>query len=147
MTSRTAKHNATAALFGPEFYNFVSGRIRSHNPQLITLIASVAAIDIGEVVLPSSRKMKDAQSKLWNRAKRSPDFLPYKQVVRNDFQKFIVAISNDCREIFNTYGQEFVDFILGHTELMHRDGVSQRNKQILQGIDFYLRVLQDSLRY
>lgn len=147
MTNRTAKRNTTAALFGPEFYDFVNGRIRSHNPLLISLIASVAAIDIGEVVLPSSRKMKDAQSKLWNRAKRSPDFLPYKQVVRNDFQKFIVAISNDCREIFNTYGADFVDFILGHTELMHRDGVSQRNKQILQGIDFYLRVLQDSLRY
>ena len=147
MATRTAKHNATAALFGPEFYDFVNGQTRSHNPQLITLIACVAAIDMGEVVLPNNRKLKEAQRTLWNRAKRSPDFLPYKQAVKNDFPKFLCAISNDCREIFNTYGVDFVDFIVGHTELMYRDGVSQRNKQVLQGIDFYLRVLQDSLRY
>lgn len=147
MATRTAKQNPVASLFGPEFSDFVNGRIKSHNPQMLSLIASVAAIDMGEVVMPGSRKMKDAQSKLWNRSKRSQDFLPYKQATRNDFAKFTTAISNDIRELFTMFQGEFVDFIVGYTDLLKRDDLSVRVKQLLHAIDFYLRVLQDSLRY
>ena len=133
--------------FGTEFRDFVRGIIaHNSNTTEMQILGCIAANEMGVTIGPSNNAIQIATQKTcekWARKKwGSKNTRP-----KNWQLKFTAHINATIINFLESYQGEFIDFVVGYSDLMNRQEIPTAHREALELLDYFLCDISDHVRY
>jgi hypothetical protein len=122
------------------YFSLPPGRGNNHE---MGVLGCIVAADSGTVIYPENLTIKIALSKTrkkWCKQHNIQD----SEMARS---KFLTEMNNAIKTMLDSYGDEFMEFAMGDSSLMEDPRTTEKQKNHLRFLDFYLTEIADHIRY
>lgn len=133
--------------YGLEYRDFVRGYLTKDPATTdLEIIGCIAANEMMITIAPSNDTIKIAYRKVREKWARERWAVKTNRPHNLDAQ-FKTFINAQVGNLLESYGEEFMDFVVGHTDILTREDIPEKHKSALKLLDYYLSDVTDHVRY